>query len=149
MSGRSTVERYAQALASNDLEAQRALFHPDYVARYPQSGEVIRGIPNRIAVGENYPGRDAEHDLRGQDADVRGRDDRYVAAPSWPAWALVQIAGSQDEFTLSGTIAYPNGETWHGIALLTLRDGKIWREVDYFAPPFDPPDWRAPYVERE
>jgi hypothetical protein len=32
-------------------------------------------------------------------------------------------------------------------AAATLRAGKIWREVDYFAPQFDPPAWRAPYVE--
>ena len=30
-----------------------------------------------------------------------------------------------------------------------VRDGKIWRETDYFAAPFEPASWRAPVVEQE
>ena len=32
---------------------------------------------------------------------------------------------------------------------IAQKAGKIWRETDYFAPPFDPPSWRSPYVETE
>jgi hypothetical protein len=32
--------------------------------------------------------------------------------------------------------------------LIELVDGRIHRESSYFAEPFDPPAWRAPYVER-
>ena len=38
---------------------------------------------------------------------------------------------------------------WQAVAMLTLKDGKIWRETDYFAAPFDVPDWRRPFVELE
>jgi hypothetical protein len=51
--------------------------------------------------------------------------------------------------TATGTITYPNGETWHFASLFTMRDGKIWRQVDYYAPAFESPEWRAPYVELE
>lgn len=37
MGNRQIVERYARALAENDLDAQDALVHDDYVACYPQS----------------------------------------------------------------------------------------------------------------
>jgi hypothetical protein len=30
-----------------------------------------------------------------------------------------------------------------------MLDGRIWREIDYFAAPFEVPDWRALYVDRE
>ena len=50
-------------------------------------------------------------------------------------------------FQATGTVRYPDGKEWHFVALLTLRDGKIWREVDYFAEPFEPPEWRTRYVE--
>jgi hypothetical protein len=33
------------------------------------------------------------------------------------------------------------------VALLTVRDGKIWREIGYFAAPFEAPEWRRVYVE--
>ena len=148
MTGRAVAERYAKALAENDLAAQRELLHPEYVGRYPQSGEVIRGVANRVAVGEQYPGRETR-ELRAELGGIRGKDEHYVTAPSWPAWSLVHISGTGDEFTLFGTITYPNADTWHAVALITLRDGKIWREIDYFAPRFDPPEWRAAYVDRE
>jgi hypothetical protein len=50
---------------------------------------------------------------------------------------------------MTGTVTYPNGETWLFVTLFTMRAGKIWRQVDYYAPKFDAPDWRAPFVEME
>jgi hypothetical protein len=79
-------------------------------------------------------------------ASIRGRDDEFVTTPSWN---ILHLIGSGDEFTLSGTINYPNGETWHSVVLITVRDGKIWRETDYFGPPFEAASWRAPFVEQE
>jgi len=32
---------------------------------------------------------------------------------------------------------------------LEFRDGKVAREVQYFADPFDAPAWRAQWVKRE
>lgn len=148
MGNRQVVERYAQAIADADIDAQIALIHADYVGRYPQSGEVIRGAANRRAIGEQYPGGSGRG-LAGAVAGIHGADDQWLTRPSWPAYTVVHLAGSDDQFTMTGTITYPNGETWHAVALVTVRDGKIWREIDYFAAPFDAPDWRAPYVERE
>jgi hypothetical protein len=67
----------------------------------------------------------------------------------WLASADAPDGGSGDEFTLSGTVTYRNGETWHAVSLITVKAGKIWRETSYFAPPFEVPDWRKPFVERE
>jgi ketosteroid isomerase-like protein len=145
MGNRDVVEQLARALAEEDLDAQIALLHDDYVGQYPQSGEIIRGRANRRAITENYPGGPS---LPVTVSSILGEDDKFVSAPSWPAWSIVHVAGSGDEFTMTGTITYPDGQTWHAIALLTLRDGKIWRETDYFAAPFESPEWRPPYVER-
>jgi hypothetical protein len=46
-----------------------------------------------------------------------------------------------------GTIGYSDGSTWYVVALFELRDGLVHRETDYFAEPFEPPAWRAPFVE--
>jgi SnoaL-like domain len=145
---RQVVERYTRALADDDVDAQVALLHPDYVGRYPQSGEVIRGPANFVAVTSNYPGR-GERGLRPQIEGIRGADDQWITRPSWPAWTVVHLAGSDDEFTFTGTIRYPNGEVWHAIGLVSVREGKIWRETDYFAAPFECPEWRRPFVELE
>ena len=147
MSGRVIVERYAAAFAANDSAMMRECLDPDYVGRYPQSGEVIRGIENRLAVGENFPGQD-ERKLSATVGEIRGRDDEFVSAPSWPAWTIVHLIGSGDDFTLTGTVTYPNGEIWHAVMVVTVRGGKVWRETDYFAPPFEAAAWREPFVER-
>jgi hypothetical protein len=144
MGNRQVVERYTEALAANDFDAQDALVHDDYEARWPQSGEVIRGRANRRAVLEQYPGGNPGLGLNA--ARIVGRDDEFVTGPSWN---IIHLVGSGDEMTVTGAVDYPDVGTWHFVSLLTLREGKIWRQVDYFAPPFDPPAWRAPYVDIE
>ena len=34
------------------------------------------------------------------------------------------------------------------VSIMELRDGKVARETHYFADPFEPPEWRARWVER-
>jgi len=148
MANRQVVERYGRSMAENDLDAQMALTHEDYECRYPQSGEVIRGPANVRAIVEHYPGSTGEG-LAPTIERIVGTDDKWVSTPSFPTWSLVHVTGSGDDFTMTGKITYPNGETWHVVGLLTLLDGRIWREVDYFAAPFEAPEWRAPYVERD
>lgn len=144
MGNRQVVERFAAALAADDFDAQDALVHDDYEARYPQSGEVIRGRLNRRAIIEHYPG--AERGLGAMTERIVGRDDEFITGPSWN---MIHLVGSGDELTVTGTLTYPNGETWHFASLLTVREGKIWRQVDYFAPPFEAPEWRSPWVDVE
>jgi ketosteroid isomerase-like protein len=146
MGNRQIVEQFARGLADNDLDAVDATLHDDYVQRWPQSGEVIRGRANRRAIQENYPG--AELGIGVATTHIVGQDDKFITAPS-PMWNMIHVEGSGDELTATGTVTYPGGETWHFVSLFTMKDGKIWRQVDYWAPPFESPEWRAPYVERE
>ena len=142
-SSRAVVERYGRALAANDLDGQMALLHDDAVSEYPQSGERVAGVANHRAIVENYPGAER----RALSADVErvvGADDEYMVGPSYN---LVHIAGSGDEFVVVSTVTYPNGETWYMIQLIRVRDGRIWRATNYFGAPFEPPAWRAAYVE--
>jgi len=138
------VERFSEAMAANDLDTQDILIHDDYVGRWPQSGEVIRGRANRRAILENYPGLEGR--LGPSTERIVGTDDEFLTGPSWN---IIHLTGSGDELTVIGKVTYPNGEAWHFATLLTLRDGKIWRQVDYFAPPFDAPAWRSPFVDVE
>jgi len=129
---RTVVDQYLEAMAMNDVEAQERLISDDIVEEYPQSGEVIRGKANRRAIIENYPGGTPKE------------TSRETSKP----WAPV-IIGAGDRFAVAGQITYPNGETWHAVSLIEVRDGKISKITDYFAAPFEAPAWRAPYVEVE
>jgi ketosteroid isomerase-like protein len=147
MSNRQIVESYASAMAEDDFDAQDALVHDDYELLYPQSGERFRGRANRRAILENYPGRE-EIGTRPSVGRIVGMDDQWLSRPSWPGWSLVHLIGSGDEFQVVGTVRYADGQDWHFVSFMTVREGKIWRETDYFAPPFEALAWRAPYVER-
>ena len=129
---RATVEQFIQAMMTNDVEAQDRLLADDFVEEYPQSGERIRGKDNRRAIIENYPGGTPKE-----------------TSSTGPAPKAPAITGAGDQFTVTGQITYPNGETWQLVSLVELRDGKINRITDYFAAPFEAPAWRTPYVEKE
>jgi len=129
---RTTVEQFLRAMVANDVEAQERLLSDDFVEEYPQSGERIRGKDNRRALIENYPGGTPRE-----------------ASTSTPSAKAPVIIGAGDQFAVAGEITYPNGETWHAVSLIELRDGKINRITSYFGAPFEAPAWRAPYVEKE
>lgn len=65
---RIIAEQYAQALQTNDLGLLGELSHADIVVRYPQSGEVIRGRDNHLAMLSNYQSGLPESEV----TDVRG-----------------------------------------------------------------------------
>jgi SnoaL-like domain len=142
-SSRGVIERYARTFDTNDLDAQEALFHDDVVNEYPQSGERVLGKANNRAVAEQYPGSDVAP-LSASSSRVVGADDEYVVGPSFN---VTHITGSGDEFVLVALVTYPNGETWHMIQFIRLRDGLVWRIQSYFGAPFGPPEWRAAWVE--
>ncbi|MEO6294491.1 MAG: nuclear transport factor 2 family protein [Candidatus Limnocylindria bacterium] len=139
---RRVVDRYAATLAANDLDAFEALFRDDAVETYPQSGERFRGGPNIRGMLENYPAR--AEGMRPSVERVIGSEDRWVMSPSFTA---LSVAGSGEQFTTVGRVRYPNGEEWHVIHLMEVRDGKIAKVTSYFAAPFDAPDWRTAYRE--
>ena len=62
-----------------------------------------------------------------------------------PSYTVIAVDGSGDRGTAVLRVRYPDGSMWWAVNLYELRDGLIARSRTYFAPDFDPPDWRAPY----
>ncbi|HLO34945.1 MAG TPA: nuclear transport factor 2 family protein [Candidatus Deferrimicrobium sp.] len=140
-SNEDVVHQYGQAHAAQDFDALRELRHADWTVEWPQSGERVRGDANARALMDNYPGGLPHvESLR-----VVGSEDRWVMTP---LYTIQRIVGNGDFWWGDGTVSYPDGSTWHLAVLLELRDGRIYRETDYFAEPFEAPAWRAPWVER-
>jgi len=145
LTNREVVERFVHAQANPAGDAGDAYIAEDLIEDYPQSGERIRGRANRRAIFDNYPGRAGSNDFGPNEVRSVVGDDQWVMTP---AMTLARINGSGERFTASGMIKYPNGERWHLVQLIELRDGKVARLVTYFAPTFDAPAWRAKWVER-
>jgi hypothetical protein len=141
---RDTIARYVRAVHDQDLDTITALQHPDFVEDWPQSRERIRGRDNFRKIMDNYPGG-----LQGAKADasmdrVVGGEDRWMIAPTF---AMVRVSGADDVHTAIVKLRYPGGEEWFMVALIELKDGLIYRATSFFAPIYEPPDWRRAWVE--
>jgi hypothetical protein len=103
-------------------EEEYELRHEDYVMEMPQSGERIRGRENMRAFQEAFPNPPSIRLRR-----VLVRDGLWVA---------------------EGVNDYGGGQVFTVVAIIELRDGKMWRDTRYYAEPVEAPEWRAQWVER-
>jgi ketosteroid isomerase-like protein len=137
---RAIVERFVAALGSADSDAYEAALDEDAVIVYPQSGERFRGKRNIRALFDEFVA---------QEGGVKPTLERVIGDdPSWamsPAYTLVRVEGSGEQFTATGRVRYPDGSEWHLVQLLVVRGGRISQVTSYFAEPFEAPAWRAPY----
>jgi ketosteroid isomerase-like protein len=137
---RAIFERYLAALNNRDVEALSELVHRDFEDFYPQSGEVTHGAANLRAIIANYPG---EYTNLGQERIVGG-EERFV---STPMFTVLRVEGTEEVLTGVQRARYPDGSVWFVVVIAELRDGRIYRTHSYWAPTFDPPAWRAQWVE--
>lgn len=134
------VREYARASAEANLEALTGLRHPDWAVMWPQSGERVTSSESYAEIVTRYPGG-MPHSTVGR---IVGGEDRWVVTG---ANTVVRVAGTGDAWWGEWLVTYPDGQTYHCVDLIELRDGRIYRETVYWAPPFDAPDWRRPFVE--
>ena len=138
---RAVFERVADVMNRRDWDGFSRVFTEDYVEEYPQSGEVIRGLRNAIDVRRNYPGGLAEQGVDVASVRVAGSDTWVMT----PRFTLVRAEGSDNIGTVMWRVRYPDGSIWWLVALYELRGDMVERATMFFAPVFDPPEWRAPY----
>ena len=105
----------------DDIARASEIYADDAVVEWPQGGERVRGKANIIAFRSSYPAR-----LR---------------------FELHRITGSGDLWVNEYTIHYDDRPVM-AVGIMEFRDGKVVRERIYFAEPWDPPAWRAHWVER-
>jgi hypothetical protein len=140
---RDLIARYVMALHDGDFETIARCQHPDFVEDYPQSGERIVGRANFRAILENYPGglvgeADASEDR------VIGGEDHWMMSPTF---TMIRVSGTGDSRTSIVKLRYPDGSAWYMVAIVEVRDGLIARATTFFAPLFEPPEWRREWIE--
>ena len=100
--------------------------HPqDYVMEMPQSGERFRGRETMRAFQEAFPDHSTPPSIR-----------------------IRRVLIRDGTWVVESVIDYGGGQVFHGAAIVELKDGKMWRDTRYFGEPFEPPPWRAQWVER-
>ena|SRR5437773_1971408 len=120
---RQVAEAVWKAMQAGDWEAVGGYLHDDFVQEWPQSGERIVGRDNAIAINQHFPG-------------------------GLPAMRFRRTLADGDLAVLELELTYADGSRYLGMSVLELRDGKVVKETDYFAQPFQAPQWRAQWVER-
>jgi hypothetical protein len=140
---RDFFSRYVRAVAELDFETLETMIHPDFVGFYPQSGERFRGWATFRAQLENYPGGLDRGRVPDASATVIGADERWAISPGY---TVLPLAGPERYTTIARAL-YPDGSRWWVVSVVALKDGKIHRADTYFAPDFDPPEWRRGIAE--
>jgi hypothetical protein len=140
MDNRGQIEKFYLALNARRFDEILQLVDPNVIQDWPQSGERIRGRENFHAVIKNFPEPPFIETRR-----IAGGEDKWVLTPTFTP---LRITGTGDAYTIETRINYPNGEVWCGVSIIQMHDGKAIRMTEYFAAPFPPADWRAPWVEK-
>jgi hypothetical protein len=135
--------RYVEAIAGLDFAALEAMIHADYVGEYPQSGERFRGFAAFRAQLEQYPGGLPATRFDDAKTKILGEEERWVISPGY---TVLPLSGPE-RFTTVSRAPYPDGSLWWVVSIITLKDDKVWHAETYFAPEFDPPEWRKGIVE--
>ena len=119
-----------ELLSNLDPEEEYNARHPeDYALEMPQSGERIRGRERMRRFQESYSTLSPSDPTRG----IR----------------LHRVLVKDGLWVVEGIADYDDGrEALNVVLILELRDGKMWRDRWYFAESFEPPAWRAQWVER-
>jgi ketosteroid isomerase-like protein len=119
---RDMIERFWQSMNTNDFRSVGRLLHGEFLLEWPQSGERIRGAKNFAEMNERYP-----------------------AAGPWQFTVNRVVA---DGVRGVSDVTVTDGERVdRAVTFFELRDGLIWRIVEYWPEPFAAPDWRRSLVE--
>lgn len=118
---RELLDRHWAASDANDLAAEHDIYQEDATLEYPQSGERIRGRANIRA--------------------------SRAAQPNAKRFQVRRIVGAGNVWVTEFILAY-DGRPSFSVSVMEFQDGKVAREIQYFADPFEPGPSRAALVER-
>ncbi len=117
---RAALDRHWAASDANDLEAEHDIYREDAVLEYPQSGERIRGRRNILL--------------------------SRAAQPNLKRFTVRRIIGAGDLWVTEYDLSY-DGRPSFTVSIMEFLAGKVARETQYFADPFEPGPSRAQWVE--
>lgn len=98
------------------------IYADDVVLEFPQGGERLVGLRN-----------------------VRGMRGAYPAAV---AITVKRIRGGGELWVSEVLVTYDGAQPTHTVNIMEFQDAKVIRETIYFGEPWEPPAWRAQWVQR-
>ena len=117
---RARVEEHWRASEAGDIDTEHAIYAPDAILDYPQSGERFLG---RSTIQAQRGGHPAERHF-----------------------TVTRIVGGGDLWVSECVITY-DGVPTHSVSVMEFADGLVAHETQYFADPFLAPASRAALAE--
>jgi hypothetical protein len=118
---RAALDRHWAASDASDFEVEHSIYLDDAVLEYPQSGERIRGRRNIQITRTNQPNK--------------------------KRFTVRRIVGSGNLWVTEYILTYDDKPSYT-VSVMEFSGGKVARETQYFADPFEASAWRAQWVER-
>ena len=109
----------------------------------PKSDETFRGRDTFLQMLANFAGGLGEADFES----VKGGANTIVTPPAQPFLSPTVTVFGGDRFVIEGVATYPDGSVFQVVSLIRIQEGGVIEDTQYFAAPFDPPDWRKKYAE--
>jgi hypothetical protein len=117
---RAALARHWAASNAGDFEEEHEIYADDAVLEYPQSGERIRGR-QRIAASRK-------------------------AQPDTKRFVVRRVTGAASLWISELVLTYDE-RPFHVVSVMEFERGKVARETQYFAEPFEPGQSRRQWVE--
>lgn len=121
MNNRQILKHFWATMESNDFYAAARLLHDDFVLEWPQSGERIRGRDNFAALNTAFPAEGKWH------------------------FTINQMV-AENELVVTDVTVTDGKRTDRAITFSTIRNAKIWKQVEFWPEAFEAPAWRAGWV---
>ena len=123
MNPKDIVLKFWEAMGGNDFFVVAELLHEDFILEWPQSRERIRGRENFARLNTAYP-----------------------AVGKW-TFSINQII-AEGNMVVTNVSVSDELRNDRAITFSSIRDGRIWKQVEYWPEPVEAPAWRAEWVER-
>jgi hypothetical protein len=117
---RAALERHWASSESGDQQGEYEIYHANAVLEYPQSGERFCGV-------EKIQNSRTEN-------------------PSNRHFFVNQVRGEGDLWITEYIITY-DGKPVYTVSIMEFQDGRVQRETQYYADPFDAPAWRKKWTQ--
>jgi limonene-1,2-epoxide hydrolase len=123
MNNKQILEAFWKTMETNYFHAASQLLHDDYTLEWPQSGERILGRENFAAINTNYPAEGKWH------------------------FEINHILAERDMVVTDVSVT-DREVIGRAITFSTIRDEKIWKQIEFWPDPFEAPEWRAKWIQK-
>jgi len=122
MNSKHIIEQFWKTMESNNFHAVAELLHDEFTLEWHQSRELIRGRDNFAKINTAYPSNGKWH-------------------------FNINSIVAEGDIVVTDVSVTDGVVKDRVITFSTIRDGKIWKQVEFWPEPFEAPEWRSQWVE--